>query len=84
VKASLPAPYGAGENRKGLARRPQWDQHGCHSTGMSYEQAWREHYRNVLVRRAHSRINQATLEKEVEDWEEALSEGQFACSLWRR
>jgi len=26
----------------------------------------------VLVRRAQSRINQATLEKEVKDWEEAL------------
>ena len=52
--------------QKGLARRPQWDQHGCRSTGRRYEQAWREHYyRNVLVRRAQWRISQATHEKEV-------------------
>ena len=31
------------------------------------------HDRNVLVRRAQSRINQATLENEVEDWDNARS-----------
>ena len=29
--------------------------------------------RNVLVRRAHSRINQATLENEMGNWKEARS-----------
>ncbi len=42
------------------------------------------HAQKVLVRRAHSRIDQATLEKEIGDWEDACSEGEFACSLWRR
>ena len=30
----------------------------------------------VLVRRAHSRIDQASLENEVEDWDNARSKGQ--------
>ena len=42
------------------------------------------HAQEVLVQRAHSRIDQATLEKEIGDWEDACSEGRFACSLWRR
>ena len=29
------------------------------------------HDRNVLVRRAHSRIDQATLEMEIGDWDDA-------------
>ena len=33
------------------------------------------HDMNVLVRRAQSRIDQATLENEVEDWDNARSEG---------
>jgi hypothetical protein len=31
------------------------------------------HDRNVIVRRAQLRINQATLENEIEDWEDARS-----------
>ncbi len=40
------------------------------------------HDKNVLVRRAHSRIDQATLENEMENWKDARGEGRFACSLW--
>jgi hypothetical protein len=40
--------------QKGLARRPQWDQHGCHPTGERNEQAWREHYTTVSIH-AHNR-----------------------------
>jgi len=34
-----------------------------------------------IVRRAHSRINQATLYRKVWDWEDACSEGQSGDSL---
>ena len=37
-----------------------------------------------ILGRVHLRIDQATLEKEVGDWENACSEGRFACSLRRR
>jgi len=49
----------SGRNGEGAARCPSCSQNA--------------HDKNVLVRRAHSRINQATLEKEVRDWEDTRS-----------
>ncbi len=40
------------------------------------------HDQNVLVRRAQSRIDQATLENEMGNWEGARSEEQSAYSSW--
>ena len=39
------------------------------------------HDQNVLVPRAQSRIDQATLENELEDWDNARSQGQPDHSL---
>ncbi len=41
------------------------------------------HDRNVLVRRAHSRIDQATLEMEIGDWDDAHWEINQTPSLKR-
>src|SRR5207244_2317290 len=40
------------------------------------------HDKNVLVRRAHSRINQATLEKKVRDWEDTRSGENQKALAW--
>jgi hypothetical protein len=40
------------------------------------------HDQNVLVRRAHSRIDQATLEIEMGNWEDARSGGLIRAILW--
>jgi len=42
----------------------------------------RENRREVVVRRAHARINQATLEKEVRDWEDARGWERLGLPVW--
>ena len=42
------------------------------------------HDKNVLVRRAQSRIDQATLENEMGNWEDTRNESQPDSSLMRR
>ena len=44
-----------------LVERAQWKINQPPSLGDN-ERAWREHFRNVLVRCAHSRIDQPTLQ----------------------
>ena len=53
-----------------LARRPQGDQHGRHSQESETSKLGRSMY---IVRRAQSRIDQATLENEMKNWEVAHS-----------
>jgi hypothetical protein len=60
-----------------------WTRKKREGTAWSSSCSRNAHDKNVLVRRAQSRINQATLEKEVEDWEEARSEGWSSfCLSW--
>jgi hypothetical protein len=42
------------------------------------------HDKNVLVRRAQSRINQATLESEVRDWDDARSGSSISPHPWEK
>ena len=64
------------KNEKGLARRPQWDQHRCHSTGMRYEQAWKEHSDAQFERIRNSQSSKDSTVLKIFGVEEGRSGGQ--------
>jgi len=72
VKDGSPAPSGEVEESEG-PRSTAADK-------ASHALAWLGIERVLLVRRAHSRIDQATCEKEVWEWEDARSWNHFSHS----
>ena len=55
VKDGLPVPYGEGKESERPRSTAAMGPARGHSRGVRYEQAWREHYGKVLVRRAQWR-----------------------------